>query len=229
MAKDLTGGYKIKFHSNGVDKEPIEIDFTPPFRRIDMIEELERMANLNIPKDLYSDAANKYLIDACAKFNVACPPPQTTSRLLDKLVGHFLEETCVNPSFIINHPEIMSPLAKWHRSRPCLTERFELFINKHEVCNAYTELNDPVVQRERFAEQLKSRQSGDDEAMALDETFCTSLEYGLPPTGGWGLGIDRMTMLFTDSQNIKEVLLFPAMKPQDEPSSKGALYSPSDL
>ncbi|XP_072950339.1 lysine--tRNA ligase-like [Typha angustifolia] len=220
MVKELTGGYKIKYHANGVEKDPIEIDFTPPFRRIDMIEGLESMANLNIPKDLSSDAANKYLIEACAKFDVKCPPPQTTSRLLDKLVGHFLEETCVNPTFIINHPEIMSPLAKWHRSRPGLTERFELFINKHELCNAYTELNDPVVQRARFEEQLKDRQSGDDEAMALDETFCTALEYGLPPTGGWGLGIDRLTMLLTDSQNIKEVLLFPAMKPQDEPSVK---------
>ncbi|KAK9167136.1 hypothetical protein Scep_002327 [Stephania cephalantha] len=220
MAKELTGGYKIKYHGNGLDKDPIEIDFTPPFRRIDMIEGLEKMANLNIPKDLTSDEANKYLIDACAKYDVKCPPPQTTTRLLDKLVGHFLEETCINPAFIINHPEIMSPLAKWHRSKPGLTERFELFINKHEFCNAYTELNDPVVQRERFAAQLKDRQSGDDEAMALDETFCTALEYGLPPTGGWGLGIDRLTMLFTDSQNIKEVLLFPAMKPQDDSSAK---------
>ncbi|KAF2940067.1 hypothetical protein DAI22_03g242700 [Oryza sativa Japonica Group] len=208
MVKELTGGYKIKYHANGVEKPPIEIDFTPPFRKIDMIEELEAMAKLNIPKDLSSDEANKYLIDACAKYDVKCPPPQTTTRLLDK-------ETCVNPTFIINHPEIMSPLAKWHRSRPGLTERFELFVNKHEVCNAYTELNDPVVQRQRFEEQLKDRQSGDDEAMALDETFCTALEYGLPPTGGWGLGIDRLTMLLTDSQNIKEVLLFPAMKPQD--------------
>ncbi|CAL5398848.1 unnamed protein product [Camellia sinensis] len=120
-----------------------------------------------------------------------------------RLVGHFLEETCVNPTFIINHPEIMSPLAKWHRSKPSLTERFELFVNKREVCNAYTELNDPVVQRQRFADQLKDQQSGDDEAMALDETFCTALEYGLPPTGGWGLGIDRLTMMMTDSQNIK--------------------------
>ncbi|XP_028103436.1 lysine--tRNA ligase-like [Camellia sinensis] len=137
-----------------------------------------------------------------------------------QLVEHFLEETCVNPTFIINHPEIMSPLAKWHRSKPGLTERFELFVNKREVCNAYTELNDPVVQRQRFADQLKDRQSGDDEAMALDETFCTALEYGFPPTGGWGLGIDRLTMMMTDSQNIKEVLLFPAMKPQDEPSAK---------
>ncbi|KAJ8480332.1 hypothetical protein OPV22_024059 [Ensete ventricosum] len=221
MVKSLTGGYKIKYHANGVDKDPIEIDFTPPFRRIDMIEGLETMANLSIPKDLSSEAANKYLSDACVKFDVKCPPPQTTARLLDKLVGHFLEETCVNPTFIINHPEIMSPLAKWHRSKPGLTERFELFINKHEVCNAYTELNDPVVQRQRFAEQLKDRQSGDDEAMALDETFCTALEYGLPPTGGWGLGVDRLAMLFTDSQNIKEVLLFPAMKPQDEPLTKG--------
>ncbi|XP_077220938.1 lysine--tRNA ligase, cytoplasmic-like [Tasmannia lanceolata] len=220
MVKELTGGYKIQYHANGLDKDPIEIDFSPPFRRIDMIQELETMAKLNIPKDLSSEVANKYLVDACVKFDVKCPPPQTTTRLLDKLVGHFLEETCVNPTFIINHPEIMSPLAKWHRSKPGLTERFELFVNKHEICNAYTELNDPVVQRERFAEQLKDRQSGDDEAMALDETFCTALEYGLPPTGGWGLGIDRLTMLLTDSQNIKEVLLFPAMKPQDEPSSK---------
>ncbi|XP_039066842.1 lysine--tRNA ligase, cytoplasmic-like isoform X4 [Hibiscus syriacus] len=222
MVKELTGGYKIKYHANGLDNDPIEIDFSPPFRRLDMVEELEKMANLNIPKDFSSDEANKYLADACAKFEIKCPPPQTTARLLDKLVGHFLEETCVNPTFIINHPEIMSPLAKWHRSKPGLTERFELFINKHELCNAYTELNDPVVQRQRFAEQLKDRQSGDDEAMALDETFCTALEYGLPPTGGWGLGIDRLAMLLTDSQNIKEVLLFPAMKPQDEPSAKAA-------
>ncbi|KAI3496213.1 hypothetical protein L1887_38568 [Cichorium endivia] len=222
MVKELTGGYKIKYHANGLDNDPIEIDFTPPFRRIDMIGELEKMANLNIPKDLAGDEANKYLVDACAKFEIKCPPPQTTARLLDKLVGHFLEETCVNPSFIINHPEIMSPLAKWHRSKPGLTERFELFINKHELANAYTELNDPVVQRQRFADQLKDRQSGDDEAMALDETFCTALEYGLPPTGGWGLGVDRLAMLLTDSQNIKEVLLFPAMKPQDEAPVKAA-------
>lgn len=220
MVKELTGGYKIKYHANGVDKDPIEIDFTPPFKRIDMIEGLEEVAGLNIPKDLSSDEAVKYLIAACEKFDVKCPPPLTTSRLLDKLVGYFLEEMCVNPSFIINHPQIMSPLAKWHRDRPELTERFELFVNKHELCNAYTELNDPVVQRQRFADQLKDRQSGDDEAMALDETFCTALEYGLPPTGGWGLGIDRLAMILTDSQNIKEVLLFPAMKPQEDNTSK---------
>ncbi|KAF3771846.1 Lysine--tRNA ligase [Nymphaea thermarum] len=220
IIKKITGGYKIKYHSNGYDNEPIEIDFSPPFRRIDMIEGLEAEANLNIPKDLTSEAANRYLVDACEKFGVKCPPPQTTSRLLDKLVGHFLEEQCVNPMFIINHPEIMSPLAKWHRSKPGLTERFELFVNKHEVCNAYTELNDPVVQRDRFAQQLKDRQSGDDEAMAFDEAFCTALDHGLPPTAGWGLGIERLAMLLTDSLNIKEVIFFPAMRPQDESDAK---------
>uniref|UniRef100_A0A1J3FTW9 Lysine--tRNA ligase n=2 Tax=Noccaea caerulescens TaxID=107243 RepID=A0A1J3FTW9_NOCCA len=222
MVKELTGGYKIKYHANGYDKEPIEIDFTPPFRRIDMVGDLEKMANLNIPKDLCSEEANKYLVDACARFDVKCAPPMTTARLLDKLVGHFLEGTCVNPTFIMNHPEIMSPLAKSHRSIKGLTERFELFINQHEICNAYTELNDPVVQRQRFADQLKDRQSGDDEAMAMDESFCTALEYGLPPTGGWGLGIDRLVMLLTDSQNIKEVILNPLMKPQDEPANAKA-------
>ncbi|WCJ34858.1 Lysine--tRNA ligase [Euphorbia peplus] len=221
MVKELTGGYKIKYHANGLDKDPIEIDFTPPFRRINMIEELEKMANLSIPtSELSSEETRQYLVAACERFEVKCPPPHTTTRLLDKLVGHFLEETCVNPTFIIEHPEIMSPLAKWHREKKGLTERFELFVNKHEICNAYTELNDPVEQRLRFAEQLKDRQSGDDEAMAMDETFCTALEYGLPPTAGWGLGIDRLAMLLTDSQNIKEVLLFPAMKPQDEPPAK---------
>ncbi|THG00001.1 hypothetical protein TEA_017538 [Camellia sinensis var. sinensis] len=149
MVKELTGGYKLKYHANGLDNDPIEIDFTPPFRRIDMIEELEKMANLIIPKDISSLEANKYLSDACMKFDVKCPPPQTTARMLDKLVGHFLEQTCVNPTFIINHPEIMSPLAKWHRAKPGLTER---------LCNAYTELNDPVVQRQRTDNQAMTKQ-----------------------------------------------------------------------
>ena len=107
----------------------------------------------------------------------------------------------------------MSPLAKYHRSKAGLTERFELFINGHEYCNAYTELNNPFVQRERFAEQAKDKDAGDEEAQLIDENFCTAIEFGLPPTGGWGLGIDRLCMLLTDSANIKEVLLFPAMRP----------------
>ncbi|GJT65558.1 lysine--tRNA ligase [Tanacetum coccineum] len=207
MVKELTGGSCIiKYHSNGYENEPIEIDFTPPFRRIDMIEELEKEADLSIPKDLSSDdEANKYLVDACTTFDIECPQPQTTANLLDKLVGHFLKEKCVNPTFIMNHPEIMSPLAKGNRSKPGLSERFELFINKHK--------NDPVVQRQRFTDQLKDRKLGDDEAMALDENFCRALEYGLPPSAGCSVGIDRLTMLLTDSQNIKDVILFPAIEP----------------
>lgn len=181
-----------------------------------MLEGLEQIGGIKIPAALDSDETNQYLREQVAKHDIKCPPPLTTTRLLDKLVGHFLEETCLSPTFIMNHPELMSPLAKWHRSKPGLTERFELFISKHEVCNAYTELNDPVVQRERFTSQLKDRALGDDEAMPIDETFCTALEYGLPPTGGWGMGIDRLTMYLTDSLNIKEVLLFPAMKPQED-------------
>nr|KAF6285793.1 hypothetical protein mMyoMyo1_007091 [Myotis myotis] len=110
----------------------------------------------------------------------------------------------------------MSPLAKWHRSKEGLTERFELFVMKKEICNAYTELNDPMKQRQLFEEQAKAKAAGDDEAMFIDENFCTALEYGLPPTAGWGMGIDRVTMFLTDSNNIKEVLLFPAMKPEDK-------------
>jgi len=108
----------------------------------------------------------------------------------------------------------MSPLAKWNRTEKGLTERFELFINTKEVCNAYTELNDPIRQRRLFEDQAEAKAQGDDEAQLVDEVFCQGLEYGLPPTGGWGFGIDRFCMLLNDVNNIKEVLLFPAMKPQ---------------
>lgn len=141
--------------------------------------------------------------DLCLKHEVECPPPRTSARLLDKLVGEFIEDTCINPTYIIEHPQLMSPLAKWHRSVPGLTERFELFVMKKEICNAYTELNDPAVQRQLFEHQASDRAAGDEEAQMVDENFCTALEYGLPPTGGWGLGIDRLTMFLTDCNNIK--------------------------
>jgi len=116
----------------------------------------------------------------------------------------------------MEHPQIMSPLAKWHRKDKNLTERFELMCAQFEICNAYTELNSPMVQRERFAEQMKQKDDGDDEAQLLDETFCTALEYGLPPTAGWGMGVDRFVMLCQNQSNIQEVILFPAMKPKEE-------------
>uniref|UniRef100_A0A7S2LF53 Aminoacyl-transfer RNA synthetases class-II family profile domain-containing protein n=1 Tax=Zooxanthella nutricula TaxID=1333877 RepID=A0A7S2LF53_9DINO len=149
-----------------------------------------------------------------ARERLECPPPRTAARLLDKLCGHFIEDRIVSPAFIVEHPQVMSPLAKWHRSKPGLAERFELFVNGAELCNSYTELNDPERQLECFLAQAKAKSAGDDEAHEVDHGFVAALEHGLPPTGGWGCGIDRLTMLLTDQNNIKEVILFPMMKPQ---------------
>jgi len=217
MVKQIFGSYKVTFHPDGPEGEAKEIDFTPPFKRLRMFPDLEKALGTKLPSPdtLHTEEARLHLDRICVQKEVDCPPPRTCARLLDKLVGDFLEETCINPTFITEHPQIMSPLAKWHRSEKGLTERFELFVMKKEVCNAYTELNDPAVQRSRFEQQAKDKASGDDEAMFLDENFCTALEYGLPPTGGWGMGIDRLAMFLTDSNNIKEVLFFPAMKPED--------------
>lgn len=222
MVKYVTGGYKVKYHPEGPDGPEWEVDYSPPFKRVSMIPELEKILTVKFPAatEFASEGTKKFLDDLCVKHGVECSPPRTAARLLDKLVGEYIEEKCINPTYIIEHPQVMSPLAKWHRSIPGLTERFELFTCKKEICNAYTELNDPVVQRERFAQQAQDKAAGDDEAMFVDDNFCTSLEYGLPPTAGWGMGIDRLCMFLTDSNNIKEVLLFPAMKPDDQ--KKGA-------
>lgn len=223
MIKSIHGSYKITYHPDGLEGEAVEIDFTPPFKRLSMIKTLEEVLKIKLPSadKLNNSETNQILNDLCTKYEIECPPPRTTARLLDKLVGEFIEETCINPTFILDHPQIMSPLAKWHRSEQGLTERFELFIMKKEICNAYTELNDPIIQRERFEEQAKDKAAGDEEAQVVDETFCTALEYGLPPTAGWGMGIDRITMFLTDSNNIKEVLLFPQMKPDDPNKNQG--------
>ena len=214
MVYAIKGSYKFSYHPEGPDHPAIEIDFTPPFAQKPMIPSIEEATGVKLPEDLTTEEARVFLEQLCKKHNVECSNPRTTPRLLDKLTGHFIEVQCKNPTFITNHPQIMSPLAKYHRSIPGISERFELFVNFHEICNSYTELNNPIRQRELFAEQAKQKAQGDDEAQMIDENFCTSLEYGLPPTAGWGLGIDRLAMLLTDKNNIKEVLLFPAMKPQ---------------
>eukprot|EP01112_Ceratiomyxa_fruticulosa_P005483 TRINITY_DN1611_c0_g1_i1.p1 TRINITY_DN1611_c0_g1~~TRINITY_DN1611_c0_g1_i1.p1 ORF type:complete len:597 (+),score=158.01 TRINITY_DN1611_c0_g1_i1:802-2592(+) len=228
MVLDITGSLKIKYHPLGKesDKE-VEIDFTRPWRKLDFVADLEKELGVEIPRPFESDKCRDFLLAQCAKHKVNCPAPHTTYRLMDKLVGKFLECQCTNPTFIINHPQIMSPLAKYHRDRPELTERFELFINCHEVCNAYTELNNPIRQRELFSLQADAKSAGDDEAQLIDEVFCDALEHGLPPTGGWGMGIDRFTMLLTDTINIKEVILFPAMKPQDQPTASSSTTTTS--
>jgi len=214
MVKDITGSYVVKHHPKGLGSdEVVDIDFTPPWKRVPMLATLEQKVGETLPKDLTTPEANEFFRLLAKKHKVECSPPHTTARLIDKLVGAFIEVDCLNPTFLTEHPVLMSPLAKYHRELPGLTERFELFVNYHEICNAFTELNDPFDQRERFMNQMKEKAKGDDEAMPIDEDFIKSLEYGLPPTAGWGLGIDRLVMLLTDTINIQEVLLFPAMKP----------------
>lgn len=215
MVLAITGSYILKFYKENAT-EPICVDFTPPFKRISMVSGLEEKLGVKFPTPFESDECRAFLKKLVEKHGINCPEPQTTARLLDKLVGEFLEAGIVNPTFICDHPEIMSPLAKYHRNKPQMTERFECFVMEKEICNAYTELNNPHVQRARFAEQAKAKAEGDDEACGVDEPFVRALEYGLPPTGGWGLGIDRMCMFLTSSENIKEVLLFPAMKPDEQ-------------
>jgi len=231
MVFSLFGKYKVTFHpdqTDGEKGEPMEVDFTPPFRRMSMLAELQKVLGVTFPElDLHSEEARKYFDDLCVKKEVECKAPRTVARLLDKLVGDYLEVQCINPTFIMDHPQIMSPLAKWHRDLPGLTERFEMFVCRKEVCNSYTELNDPLVQRQMFSNQAKDKAAGDDESMFYDEGFCTALEYGLPPTAGWGLGIDRLCMFLTDSNNIKEVLFFPAMKPDDNKRDDGEPKSPT--
>lgn len=217
MVRSVHGSYKVVYHAGDGGADPVELDFTPPFRRVRMIPALEGALGVAFPpaSELTTEAGVAFLNELCVKHGVECGNPRTAARLLDKLVGEFVECDCVHPTFIMEHPQVMSPLAKWHRSEAGLTERFELFVMRREVSNAYTELNDPAVQRARFAQQTQDRAAGDEEAQPVDEAFCTALEYGLPPTAGWGLGIDRLAMLLADHCNIKEVLLFPAMKPED--------------
>jgi len=200
------------------DGTTVEIDFTVPeggYPRYSLISTLEQKLGKTIPRPLSSEETRLFLIGECAKRKLESHPP-TTARLLDKLVGELIECDITNPGFICDHPQIMSPLAKYHREKPELTERFELFICSKEVCNAYTELNNPFVQRETFLSQSQAKTQGDDEAQEYDEDYCKALEYGLPPTGGWGMGLDRLTMFLTNSNNIKEVIIFPAMRPRGD-------------
>lgn len=202
LVKTVTGSYKLTYDGK-------ELDFTPPFARYDFVEEIEKGVGIKLPTDFSTDEARQQLDDMCVAFGVVCTAPRTTARLLDKLCGHFIEPRCIGPSFIMNHPQIMSPLAKWHRTNPQLSERFELFISGFEFCNSYTELNDPRVQRRMFEDQAAARASGDDEAQSPDEVFLEALEYGLPPLAGQGWGIDRLVMLLTGKTSIRDVIFMP--------------------
>lgn len=220
LVKHVTGGYETVFHTQ--HGETYNVNWKAPWRRVEMIPALEEATGEKFPPgdQLHTPETNEFLKRVLKKMNVDCSPPLTNARMLDKLVGEFIEETCVNPTFITGHPQMMSPLAKYHRQNVGLCERFEAFVCKKEIVNAYTELNDPFDQRLRFEEQARQKDQGDDEAQIIDENFCTSLEYGLPPTGGWGMGIDRLVMFLTDNYSIKEVLTFPMMR-DDKTAAEG--------
>ncbi|RNF03536.1 putative lysyl-tRNA synthetase [Trypanosoma rangeli] len=228
LAMHLYGSPLVKYapkDSEGKQLPEVVFNFNKPFKRLYIVPELEKRINVKLPTDFESPEANTFLLQLCKQQKVECNPPFTTARLLDALIAHYLEPECHDPTFVCDHPRVMSPLAKWHRKHPQLTERFELFVNKKEICNAYTELNNPIVQREEFIKQTQNKEKGDEEAMDIDEGYIHALEHALPPTGGWGMGIDRLVMFLTSKANIKEVLLFPAMK--TEPAS--ALEGPKEM
>ncbi|KAB8346354.1 hypothetical protein FH972_023397 [Carpinus fangiana] len=216
MVKTVTGGHETTFHTQS--GEEMKVNWAKPWRRVEMMPALEEACGEKFPPsdELHTTETNEFLKKMCQKMNVECTPPLTNARMIDAMVGEFIENTCINPTFITGHPQMMSPLAKYHRNNKGLCERFEAFVCKKEIVNAYTELNDPFDQRLRFEEQARQKDQGDDEAQLIDETFCESLEWGLPPTGGWGMGIDRMVMFLTDHYSIRDVLAFPFMKRVDE-------------
>ena len=180
-------------------------------KRIDFLEELRSKTGYHF-NNLDSDQSFQEVKELLENMNIKCTPPLTMPRMLDKLAGEIIEIQCEQPTFIYHHPKIMSPLAKPHRNLPEITERFELFILEKEYANAYTELNDPEIQKNAFIKQAQDKTNGDNEAQPTDMDFIKALEYGLPPTGGLGLGIDRLVMMLTNQDSIRDILCFPTMK-----------------
>jgi lysyl-tRNA synthetase class 2 len=184
-----------------------QIDFAGPYRRLTMFDSILEYAGVDV-----SALDEEGLRQVCKQLGIEVDASMGKGKLVDEIFGAKVEANLIQPTYITDYPIEMTPLAKKHRSKPGLVERFELFVNGKEIANAYTELNDPIDQRERFEEQLKLAARGDDEAMAMDEDFLRALEYGMPPTSGLGIGIDRLTMLLTDNTTIQEVLFFPQMR-----------------
>jgi lysyl-tRNA synthetase class 2 len=184
-----------------------KIDFAGPYRRLTMFDSIKEYTGVDV-----SELDEEGLRKVCAQLKIEVDASMGKGKLIDEIFGAKVEANLIQPTYITDYPIEMTPLAKKHRSKPGLVERFELFVNGKEIANAYSELNDPIDQRERFEEQLKLAARGDDEAMAMDEDFLRALEYGMPPTSGLGIGIDRLTMLLTDNSTIQEVLFFPQMR-----------------
>jgi lysyl-tRNA synthetase class 2 len=202
LAKEVTGNAIVNY----ADKE---INFNPPFERITMYDAIEKYTGVNI-----SGMDENDLRKVCKDLHIEVDNSMGKGKLIDEIFGAKCEKNFINPTFITDYPVEMSPLCKKHRSKEGLVERFELMINGKEVANAYSELNDPIDQRERFEEQVELMKRGDDEAMYIDYDFLRALEYGMPPTSGMGIGIDRLAMIFTNQHTIQEVIFFPQMRPE---------------
>ncbi len=185
------------------------ISYKAPFKRVSILDAIKENTGIDV-----SEKDEAGLREVCKQLHISVPGNIGKGKLIDEIFGNTSEHTYIQPTFIIDYPIEMSPLTKKHRSKPGLVERFELMINGKEAANAYSELNDPIEQRERFEEQAQLMQRGDDEAMFIDHDFLRALEYGMPPTSGIGIGIDRLCMFMTNQASIQDVLLFPQMRPE---------------
>ena len=186
-----------------------EIDFKTPFKRQSILGAIEEFTGIDV-----SHMNEDELRATCKKLGIETDPSMGKGKLIDEIFGEKCEPNYIQPTFITDYPVEMSPLCKRHRDNPELTERFELMVNGKELANAYTELNDPIDQRKRFEEQMSLAEKGDDEAMFIDQDFLRAIEYGMPPTSGMGIGIDRLVMMMTNQHSIQEVLFFPQMRPE---------------
>lgn len=202
VCMDVNGTHEVKVGDN-------MISFKAPFKRVTMLDSIKEFTGYDLT------GKNEDEIRAiCKELKMEVDETMGKGKLIDEIFGEFCEGNYIQPTFITDYPVEMSPLTKRHRSNPDLTERFELMVNGKELCNAYSELNDPIDQAERFKEQLRLSEKGDDEAMFIDQDFVRALEYGMPPTSGMGIGMDRLVMLMTGQSTIQEVLLFPQMRPE---------------
>ena len=196
------------------------ISFKAPYRRLPILEAIKEKTGYDL-----EGKSEEEIREVCKALNMEIDETMGKGKLIDEIFGEFCEGTFIQPTFITDYPVEMSPLTKMHRSKPGLTERFELMVNGKELANAYSELNDPIDQEERFKEQMRLADKGDDEAMIIDQDFLKALQYGMPPTSGIGIGIDRLTMLMTGNAFIQEVLFFPQMRPEKaDPKDSVAKY-----
>ena len=203
IVKKVCGSTKVSCGEN-------KIDFEKKWERYSMYEAIEKFTSVDVSK-MDEDSIRK----VCKDMNVKVDKSMGRGKLIDEIFGEKCEPNLIQPTYITDYPIEMSPLAKKHRDKEGLVERFELICNGKEICNAFSEINDPIDQRERFEEQVKLGNRGDEEAMVIDEDYLTALEYGMPPTAGIGIGIDRLTMILTNSDSIQDVLFFPQMKPEN--------------